>query len=84
MCLCGDKRSGQARKEVQCLVTEDGSNWKLAVDIKKKMEEAVKEFTRGRKKIRVVATEDEESSNLAEAMCVYKQPRVLTGWMTPS
>ena len=53
---------GQARKEVQRLGTEDGNDWKLAVDVRKKTEAVVKKPARGRKKTRKADTEDMESS----------------------
>ena len=52
---------GQARREVQCPVTENGGDWKLEVDVKRKMEEVGKRCARGRKKTRVVANKDGES-----------------------
>ena len=71
---------GQARKEVQCSVTEDGGDWRLAVDVKKRMEGVGKRSARGRKKTGVVAMGN--PVNLAERMCVQKHPRMLPGWMT--
>ena len=52
---------GHSRKKVQGPVTEDGSYQKRVVDVKKKTEEVVKKSDRGRKKTRVVATENGDS-----------------------
>ena len=52
---------GQARKEMQHPVTEDGGNRNLVLNLKK-TEDVGKRSTRGRKKTKEAATEDGKSS----------------------
>ena len=58
-CACEPTR-GQARKEVQLPMTEEGGDWNLVVDVKKKTEEVIKKSARGR----IAATEDGNQVNL--------------------
>ena len=73
---------GQGTNEVQCPVTEDGSNWKLEVDVKK-MKEVAARSARGRKKTRLGATEDGET-NESDRGDVSVETSKGAGWMADS
>ena len=71
---------GQARKKVKRLVTQDGSDWKLAVVVKKKTGQVVKKSAIGREKTKEATNDNGESSELGRGdMCVETSKGA--GWM---